>query len=82
MLTVETIAKIRRDHRVQGKSIKAIARDRGVSRNTVRKVLRSDVTVLSYRRKAQPRRKLGGYETRLGALLERASNAPRRERWT
>lgn len=31
MLVVETIAKIRRDHLVEGKSIKAIARDRGVS---------------------------------------------------
>ena len=36
MLVVETIAKIRRDHVVGGKAIKAIARDRGVSRNTVR----------------------------------------------
>jgi transposase-like protein len=40
MLVVETIAKIRRDYFVEKKSIKAIARDRGVSRNTVRKVLR------------------------------------------
>ena len=31
MLVVETIAKIRRDQLVEGKSIKAIARDRGVS---------------------------------------------------
>jgi hypothetical protein len=33
MLVVESIAKIRRDHLVEGKSIKAIARDRGVSQN-------------------------------------------------
>ena len=41
MLTVESIGKIRRDHFRDGKSIKAIARARGVSRNTVRTVLRS-----------------------------------------
>jgi DNA invertase Pin-like site-specific DNA recombinase len=44
MLIVETIAKVRRDHIVDKKSIKAIARDRGLSRNTVRKVLRSGET--------------------------------------
>jgi transposase len=41
MLIVETIAKIRRAHLVQGKSIKAIARELRVSRKVVRKVLRS-----------------------------------------
>ena len=46
MLTVESIGKIRRDHFRDGKSIKAIARGRGVSRNTVRKVLRSGETAL------------------------------------
>jgi excisionase family DNA binding protein len=40
MLIVET-AGIRRDHLVKGKSIKEIARDLNISRNTVRKVLRS-----------------------------------------
>ena len=44
MLIVETIAKVRRDHIVDKKPIKAIARDRGLSRNTVRKVLRSRET--------------------------------------
>jgi len=40
MLLVETTAKIRRDHIVDKKAIKAIARDWGLPRNTVRKVLR------------------------------------------
>ena len=52
MLTVETIAKIRRDHFKDGKSIKAIARTRGVSRNTVRKVLRTNETAFRYDRHA------------------------------
>jgi orotate phosphoribosyltransferase-like protein len=39
MLIVETIARIRREHFIKGKTIKEIARDLRVSRNTVRKVL-------------------------------------------
>src|SRR5579883_3569063 len=35
MLVVETIARIRREHFVKGKTIKEIARDLGISRNTV-----------------------------------------------
>ena len=41
MLTVDTIGRIRREHFRKGKTIKEIARDLRVSRNTVRKVLRS-----------------------------------------
>ena len=41
MLVVETIARIRRERFIKGKTIKEIARDLRVSRNTVRKVLRS-----------------------------------------
>ena len=44
MLVVETIARIRREHFVKGKTIKEIARDLSVSRNTVRRVLRSGET--------------------------------------
>jgi hypothetical protein len=38
MLTVETIGRIRREHFIKGKTIKEIARDLKVSRNTVRRV--------------------------------------------
>ena len=82
MLIVETIAKIRRDHHVLGKSIKAITRERHLSRNTVRKVLRSNDTAKVYRRKSQPRPKLGDYIERLDALLKDNAAAPRRERLT
>ena len=44
MLTVETIGRIRRAHFIKGKTIKEIARDLKVSRNTVRRVLRSGAT--------------------------------------
>jgi transcriptional regulator with XRE-family HTH domain len=47
MLTVETIGRIRREFFLKGKTIKEIARDLRVSRNTVRKVVRSGATGMS-----------------------------------
>jgi transposase len=82
MLVVETIGKIRRDHFVHGKSIKAIARDRGLSRNTVRKVLRSRETAFCYERQSQPLPKLGGHIDVLEGLLEQNLTAARRDRLT
>ena len=83
MLIVETIAKIRRDRLVQGKSIRSISRDRQLSRNTVRKVLRSEKTIPpSYHRDAQPRPKLGDFVAQLNDLLESNKKVPRRERLT
>ena len=38
MLVVETIARIRREHFIKGRTIKEIVRDLKVSRNTVLKV--------------------------------------------
>ena len=58
MLVVETIGRIRREHFVRGKSIKEIVRELKVSRNTVRKVLRSGATSFEYMRVVQPRPKL------------------------
>jgi predicted transcriptional regulator len=52
---VGTIGRIRREHLVKGKSIQEIARDLKVSRNTVRKVLRSGETSFPYEREVQPR---------------------------
>src|SRR5258705_4887272 len=82
MLIVETIARIRREHFIKGKTIKEIARDLKVSRNTVRKVLRSGETSFEYEREVQPRPKLGRWTEELDALL--ASNAvkPAREQLT
>ena len=64
MLIVETIARIRREHFIKGKTIKEIARDLKVSRNTVRKVLRSGETSFEYERQVQPRPKLGRWAVR------------------
>jgi predicted transcriptional regulator len=82
MLIVETIARIRREHFVKGKTIKEIARDLRVSRNTVRKVLRSGETSFEYERTVQPRPKLGRRTVELDAVLEGNSAKPAREQLT
>jgi transposase len=50
---VEQWAELRREHFVGGKSIKQLARSTGLSRNTVRRALRSEVPP-SYRRAPRP----------------------------
>ncbi len=82
MLVVETIGRIRREHWVKGKSIKEIARDLKVSRNTVRKVLRSGETSFSYEREVQPRPKIGRWKAELDRLLAKNAGAAARERLT
>jgi transposase len=78
MLTVETIGRIRREHLLKGKTIKEIARDLKVSRNTVRRVLRSGATSFEYEREVQPRPKLGRWTAELVELL--TSNAAKAAR--
>ena len=82
MLVVETVARIRREFFVKGKSIKEIVRDLGVSRNTVRKVLRSGETAFAYERSVQPLPKLGPWTADLDRLLETNDRKARRERLT
>ena len=69
MFVVETIARIRRAHFVQGKSIRAICRELRVSRKIVRKVLRSDATEFRYEREAQPQPRIGPWRDELDRLL-------------
>ena len=82
MLTVETIGRIRREHFLKGKTIREIARDLKVSRNTVRKVLRSGETSFEYEREVQPRPKLGRWSSDLDDLLEGNAAKPGREQLT
>ena len=82
MLVVETIARIRRDYFVKGKPIKEIVRDVKVSRNTVRKVIRSEATAFSYDRRVQPMPKLGPWRDELERLLAANETKAKRERLT
>ena len=82
MLIVETLGRIWREHFVKGKTIKEIVRDLGISRNTVRKALRSEETSFVYGRDTQPLPKLGPWSKKLDDLLETNAKKPARERLT
>ncbi len=70
MLIVETIAWIRREHFIKGKTIKEIApRPEGVSEHGSPKVLRWGETSFEYERSVQPRLKLGRWASELDRLL-------------
>ena len=82
MKGVDTIARIRREFFIRGRSIKEIVRDLHVSRNTVRKVVRSGATALSYEREVQPLPKLGQWRADLDRLLLSNAGKSSRERLT
>lgn len=70
MLIVETIAKIRRYYFVENKSIRAISRELTLSRNTVRKVIRSEATKHEYQRKKPSATKLTDHIEQLDKFIE------------
>ena len=80
MLIVETIARIRREHLGKGVAIKQIARELRLSRNTVRKVVRSDETSFRYERRVQPLPKLGPWVEELERRLEANEGEKKRDR--
>jgi transposase len=82
MLVVETVAKIRRLHFVQGLGIKAICRDLGLSRKVVRKVLRSGETEFRYVRTRQPLPRLAAWQAELDRMLNDNAARSARERLT
>lgn len=80
MLIVESIRKIRQAYHRDHKPIRQIAREFHLSKNTVKKIIRSDVTEQVYLRNEQPRPKLGPFEERLVQLLEEDSAKPVKHR--
>ena len=82
MKCVDTIARIRREFFVQGKTIKEIVRELHVSRNTVRKVVRSGATAFEYERERQPRPMIGPWQAALDGLLASNETKAVRERLT
>jgi transposase len=79
MLTVETIARVRREH-ARGKSVRAIARDLRLSRDTVTKYLQSGDTTARYDRQSQPFPQLGPFLPELDRLLEHNQRQVLRDR--
>jgi transposase len=82
MKGVDTIARVRREFFVRGRSIKEICRELHVSRNTVRKIIRSDETAFDYVRSLQPHPKIGPWREELDRLLAANAARPSRERLT
>ncbi len=79
---METIAKIRRAYHRDKKSIRQICREMNLARNTVRKIIRSDVTEQHYERKVQPRPKLEPFREELITALEEDQKKPPKQRRT
>ena len=82
MKGVDTVARIRREFFIRKRPIKEIVRELHVSRNTVRKVIRSGATALSYEREVQPLPKLGQWRSDLDRLLLINAEKASRERLT
>jgi len=82
MLIVETIRKIRCAYERDKKSIRQIAIDFRLARNTVKKILRSGITDQQYIRKEQPLPKLGPFQVFLSERLSSDSTKPKREQRT
>ena len=82
MLTVDTIGKVRRAYWVQGKKIKAIARELKIARWTVRRIVRAGETERVYQRREQPLPKLGAFKEALEQLLEENAGKSKRDRLT
>jgi transposase len=82
MIIMETIAKIRRMYHINGKGFKTIARELKLSKNTVKKIIRSNVTVLHYQREQQSYRVLEKYITSLTEKLTHDLNEPKRRKRT
>ena len=69
MKGVDTIARVRREFFVRGRTIKQISRDLHIARNTVRKILRSQETEFRYERKHQPYPRMGAWREKLDGLV-------------
>ena len=82
MFIVESIAKIRRMYHVEGKAIRAIAKELNISKNTVKKVIRSDKTKFELTKYTKSKPVLGEHLESLNQLLEENTKEPVRRRMT
>lgn len=82
MILMESAMKLR--HRVvaQGESIRAVSKETGLSRNTVRKYVRNSDAPSYKQSDPRPRPKLQAFEARLREMFEADQHRPSRERRT
>ncbi|WP_181015263.1 winged helix-turn-helix transcriptional regulator, partial [Pseudomonas syringae] len=81
MIDVAILSIIRRWHLRDQIPLREIARRLGISRNTVRRYLRADVTAPAYPARQSPS-KLDGHAAKLSAWLKTEANKPRKQRRT
>jgi len=79
---METAMKVRRQILVEGRSIRSVSRDTGISRNTLRKYLQEDEAPTYRSKKPRPKRCLKDYESLLQQWYEHDLKRPKRERRT
>lgn len=76
---METKVKIRHRHFVKKQSIHQITKELGISRNTVRRILREEDNT-AYKRKSVVLPKLGSHQTQLDEWLKADATLPRKQR--
>ncbi len=79
---MELYARVRRAVHVEGRSQREVAREFGLARKTVRKMLEYPVPPGYQRQKPVWRPKLGPWKGAIDAILEEDKNRPRRQRHT
>jgi transposase len=82
MLTVKEWEQIRRAYYVEEKSIRAIARESGHARRTIKRMVEAAEPPRYRRRKPKPAPKLGPYKKQIQKLLAQNQTLPRKQRWT
>lgn len=73
---------IRRDHLIDGKSIRQIARERHLSRNTIRAAIKDAGPTVYKRKKEPPAPVLGSFHAIVKQILKDDENRPKKQRHT
>ena len=82
MITLEQYEQIRRMHYLEEKSGREIARELGISRQTVARALQSEQAPEYTLKKPREAPRLGPYQNHLDALLQENSRLPKKQRYT
>src|SRR6201997_5807941 len=82
MYTVELYARVRRAVHVEGRSQREVAREFGLARKTVRKMLEYPAPPGYQRQKPVQRPKLGPWQAAIDAILEEDKSQPPKQRHT